>query len=594
MRTPPPTEPGQPRAEATPAWRRAWGDQRDGTYLNPILPADYSDPDVIRVGGDYYLISSTFHLAPGMAVLHSRDLVSWSTIGYAVPDLEAIGPELGWRRMNRYNHGIYAGAIRYHAGLFWVFFTSYLGEGFFVSTARDPAGPWTLQQMRDGKGRPLRVMKWDDPCPFWEDDGTAYLAASKVAGSWCPHLFQMSADGTCLLDADAEAMNREGPQPTGEGTIIYAQATSEATKIYKIDGMYYLFHNEVKGDVRVGMMKRARHLFGTHADGSPGRPGAAGAYEVRQIMRGWGPSDREPNQGGLVETGSGQWYFITHEGKGGFPDGRPLSLLPVTWVDGWPIPGRVDGVRGRVDGDDAVAGAGSDGGGGADGGVASLALDMGGDLSGGPVPVPGGPVCFPQGSDDFDAPQLSPQWQWNHQPRAGFWSLVERPGHLRLRAFRPLSPGDFFSAGNTLAQRTFGVDWTVISVQMDLAGMEDGQVAGLVHFNGGLDHARISVLQMEGTRRLVYQQGTTIVPGPALLVERTPRVWLRSRVDAEAVSRCQYSLDGQTFLNLGLPYQLKWGNYRGDYVGLYTYNDLGDCGFVDIDWFRYAFAGALG
>ncbi len=545
------------------------------------MPADYSDPDLIRVGPDYYLISSTFHLAPGVAVLHSKDLVNWSTIGYAVPDLRAIGPELGWERMNRYNHGIYAGAIRFHAGRFWVFFTSYLGEGFFVSTARDPTGPWELRQMRDAKGRPLRVMKWDDPCPFWEDDGTAYLAASKVSGPWCPHLFQMSADGAFLLDADVDAMNREGPQPYGEGTIIYDRPTSEASKIYKIDGLYYLFHNEVKDGVRVGMMKRARHLFGTHPDGSPGRPGSPGAYEVRQIMRGHGPSDREPNQGGLVETERGQWYFVTHEGKGGFPDGRPLSLLPVTWLDGWPIPGlRTPSSHGP----DAGAGA-----------AGSEAI--GGDLGGGALPVAGGQRCFPQGSDDFDAAVLSPQWQWNHQPRADFWSLTERRGHLRLRAFRPLTRGDFFSAGNTLAQRTFGGGGgggetsAVVTLKMDVTGMDEGQVAGLVHFNGGLHHARISVRREGGARRLVYQNDATIVPGPSLS-EDTAEIWLRSCVDAAFISRCQYSLDGEIFVDFGLPYELRWGNYRGDLVGIYTYNDLGDTGHVDIDWFRYAFQSA--
>jgi beta-xylosidase len=572
--------------------RRAWGDQGDGTYRNPILPADYSDPDLIRVGPDYYLISSTFHLAPGMAVLHSKDLVSWSTIGYAVPDLRAIGPELGWERMNRYNHGIYAGAIRFHAGRFWVFFTSYLGEGFFVSTARDPAGPWELRQMRDGKGRPLRVMKWDDPCPFWEDDGTAYLAASKVAGPWCPHLFQMSADGACLLDADVDAMNREGPQPSGEGTIIYDRPTSEASKIYKIDGLYYLFHNEVKDGVRVGMMKRARHLFGTRPDGSPGRPGAPGAYEVRQIMRGAGPDDREPNQGGLVETESGRWYFVTHEGKGGFPDGRPLSLLPVTWMDGWPIPGlrapssaKREGREGREVREGAEAGAGADAEDAED-----AAAAIGGDLGGGALPVAGGRMCFPQGSDDFDAPVLSPRWQWNYQPRADFWSLTERRGHLRLRAFRPLSPGDFFAAGNTLAQRTFrcGGESAVVTLKMDVTGMDEGQLAGLVHFNGGVNHARISVRREGGTRRLVYQEDQAIVHGISLS-EDTAEIWLRSCVDAAFISRCQYSLDGETFVGFGLPYQLRWGNYRGDYVGIYTYNDIGDTGHVDIDWFRYAF-----
>jgi beta-xylosidase len=539
---------------------RAWGDQGDGTYANPILPADYSDPDVIRVGPDYYLISSTFQLAPGMVVLHSRDLVNWSTVGYAVPDLRAIGPDLDWDRMDRYNYGIYAGAIRYHAGQFWVYFTSYWGEGFFVSTARNPAGPWTVSQLRDGLGRPLRVMKWDDPCPFWDDDGKAYLVASKVAGAWYPHLFQMSPDGTQLLDADVDAMNRPGPQPVGEGTVIYDKITSEASKIYKVSGYYYLFHNEVVNDTRVGMMKRARHLFGTHADGHGGSPGHPGAYEVRQIMRGRGPDDREPNQGGLVQAESGLWYFVTHEGKCGFPDGRPVSLLPVTWIDGWPVPGL------GTDGD-----------------------AIGGVLAGAPLPVPGHPRQLPQGSDDFDDLVLSARWQWNYQPRDAFWSLAERPGHLRLRAYRPIVPGDFFKAGNTLSQRTFGAEQVVVTTKMDIDGMQDGQCAGLVHFNGGVDHARIGVVRDDGVCAAFAQTGDARVRALELASSQHV-IWLRSRVDDRAHARFEFSLDGERFTPLGNAYELKWGNYRGDYVGLYTYNDRDDCGFVDIDWFRYEIA----
>jgi beta-xylosidase len=551
---------------------RAWGAQRDGTYRNPILPADYSDPDVIRVGRDYYLIASTFHFAPGMVVLHSRDLVSWTTIGHAVPDLAAIGPELGWERMNRYNHGIYAGALRYHDGRFWVFFTSYLGEGFFVSTARDPAGPWELTQMVDAQGRPLRVMKWDDPCPFWDDDGQAYLIASKVGGAWYPHLFRMSPDGTRLLDADADAMNRPGPQPSGEGTVIYSRDTSEASKIYKIDGTYYLFHNEVVNGTRVAMMKRARHLFGTHPDGRAGGPGDPGVYELRQIMRGWGPEDREPNQGGLVQTERGDWYFVTHEGTCGYPEGRPLSLLPVTWVDGWPIPGLAPDGGGDGDGDGGV---------GVGGFVERGAM---------PIPVPGHPARFPQGSDEFDGPELAPQWQWNHQPRAGFWSLTERPGHLRLRAFRPLAPGDFFRAGNTVSQRVFRAERVVVTVQLDVDGMQDGQSAGLVHFNGGVDHARISVTRAGGVSSMVYQDGEAMVRGIEL-PRATRTIWLRSEVDALCTNRYAYSLDGHGFTPFGEGYLLKWGNYRGDNVGVYTYNDHAEAGHVDIDWFRYSFEG---
>ena len=124
-----------------------WGDLGNGHYRNPVLPADYSDLDAIRVGDDYYAISSTFQFSPGMAILHSRDLVNWRTVGHAVQDLTRISPELDWTRMNRYGRGIWAGAIRYRAGKFWIYFGT-PEEGYFMTTAKDPAGPWEpLHQM---------------------------------------------------------------------------------------------------------------------------------------------------------------------------------------------------------------------------------------------------------------------------------------------------------------------------------------------------------------------------------------------------------------------------------------------------------------
>ena len=141
-----------------------WGAQSDGTYRNPVLPSDYSDLDCIRVGADYFAISSTFQFSPGMVILHSRDLVNWTIAGHAVYDLTQIGPELNWDRMNRTGKGIWAGAIRHHDGKFWVFFGT-PDEGYFMTTAADVAGPWApLHPV-------LKEAGWDDCCPFWDDDG---------------------------------------------------------------------------------------------------------------------------------------------------------------------------------------------------------------------------------------------------------------------------------------------------------------------------------------------------------------------------------------------------------------------------------------
>src|ERR1043165_6411621 len=144
-------------------WPR-WGDQGDGTYRNPVLPADYSDLDCIRVGEDYYAISSTMQFSPGMIILHSRDLVNWTIAGHAINDLTQIGPELNWDRMNRLGKGVWAGAIRYAKGRFWIYFGT-PDEGYFVTSAPNPTGPWeSLHPLMKSRG-------WDDCCPFWDDDG---------------------------------------------------------------------------------------------------------------------------------------------------------------------------------------------------------------------------------------------------------------------------------------------------------------------------------------------------------------------------------------------------------------------------------------
>lgn len=496
----------------------AWGDQGDGTFLNPILPGDFSDIDAIRVGDDYYAISSTLHLSPGMAILHSKDLVNWRILGHAVDDLARIGPEMNWDRMNRYGRGVWAGALRHHAGRFWLYFGT-PDEGFFMTTAKDPAGPWEpLHQVWAVKG-------WDDCCPFWDDDGQGYFVCTNFADKYKIHLFKMSEDGRRLLPESDR--------------VIHQSAGSEASKLYKIGGWYYHFFSEVRKEGRVCMMNRAKSL--------------AGPWETRQLNHVNKAVDREPNQGGLIQVPSGGWWFLTHQGHGGW-EGRPLCLLPVTWADGWPIIGKP----------------------GADG-VGTMVWKE-------KKPIAGFPILPPQTSDEFDAKSLGVQWEWNHQPRAEKWSLSQRPGFLRLHAFKPLKKGDLLRAGNTLSQRSLRAQNNQVIVKLDLAGMADGQQAGLCHF--ARTYGTLGVIQSGPKRTLVFSDNGKSTTGPAIAGDA---LWLMSTWDQDGVSRYAYSLDGERFTALGQPYQLTWGHYRGDRVGVYCFNDESDAGHVDVDWFRYSF-----
>jgi beta-xylosidase len=487
------------------------------------MPGDFSDLDAIRVGNDYYAISSTFQYSPGVVVLHSLDLVNWQIAGHVVDDLTRISPEMNWDRMNRPGRGIWAGSIRYHAGRYWVYFGT-PDEGFFVSSAEKPTGPWTpATALGPGAG-------WDDPCPFWDDDGQGYLIATHFATesangkSYNIHLFKLSSDGLRILP--------------GWDRMVHQSRGSEANKLYKIDGRYYHYFSEVRPEGRVAMMERA--------------PGLAGPWETRQLIHVNRKVDKEPNQGGLIQLPSGAWYFVTHQGTGDW-EGRAGVLLPVTWTDGWPIIGKV----------------GPDG--------------IGNMIWNGRKPISGAPLTSLAASDDFSSPTLQPEWEWRYQPRSGQWSLTERPGFLRLHAFAPLRADDFQTVGNVLTQRSLRTKHSEVTVKLDLTGMADGQQAGIAHF--AQTYCTFGVLQNGSARTLTLNRNGQRTTG-ANISQAT--LWLRSTWDFDGKSQFAYSLDGVAFRDFDDPYQLTWGSYRGDRIGIFTFNKFGEEGYLDVDEFRYA------
>ncbi|MDX1699047.1 MAG: family 43 glycosylhydrolase, partial [Melioribacteraceae bacterium] len=387
-----------------------WGDQGDGTFRNPIIAADFSDPDIVRVGNDYYMVSSTFESVPGVSVLHSTDLVNWEILGGVFDNLDKVDPAFSWKHMERYNLGVYAPTIRFHDGKFWVF-VNFFTDGFFVATAKNAAGPWNIRQLEDKNGKPLRTVKWTDPCPFWDSDGRAYLGASRPPGNhWYSYLFQMTADGGQLLDADVDHMNIDDivyEYPKG-GTLTSPHFSSEGNKIYKRNGYYYLMHIEFIGENPGTYIYRSRHIYGTNPDGTPGEPGDVGEYEIRRTDLSGAELGGEyvqelPGQGGLFDTPDGRWFYIAQFNRFG-SDGRTPCLLPVTWVDDWPIIG------------DSI-----------ENGYGKMAWHL-------PKPIPSSNIILPHGSDDFSSGKLTPFWSWNHQPRDDLWSLSERRGYLRLYA----------------------------------------------------------------------------------------------------------------------------------------------------------------
>lgn len=273
-----------------------WGDLGNGFYKNPVLNADYSDPDVVRVGDDFYMVCSEFHYM-GMPVLHSKDLVNWTIIGKVYDSLK-LDPI--YDNMDAYAKGSWAPSIKYHDGKFYVYFCTPT-EGLYMSTAANPAGPWSpLHEV-------VRAAGWEDPCPFWDDDGNAYLGHSTVgAGPIIIH--RMSPDGTRLLD---------------DGAVVYVGKIAEGTKIYKRNGYYYLIIPE--GGVATGWQTvlRSRSIYGP--------------YERKVVLQTGKTNINGPHQGSLIELESGESWFMHFQDVGTL--GRVCHLQPVTWVDDWPLMG---------------------------------------------------------------------------------------------------------------------------------------------------------------------------------------------------------------------------------------------------------------
>lgn len=509
-------------ADAPPRWGHwtKWGAQDDGRYRNPVLPADFSDLDAIRVGDDYYAISSTLHVSPGMAVLHSRDLVNWRMIGHVVPDLSVLGEAYRGDRMGRFGRGVWAGTIRHHAGRFYVFFGT-PDEGFFMASAADPAGPWTpLHPL-------LREAGWDDCSVLWDDDGRAWFVGTKFADGYKTYLMPMSADGRTLDRSRAQLLHE------GRGR--------EASKLLKVDGRYYLIFSEHVGQGRYVVARRADKITGPWS-------------EIKQLAEP-GSDAHEPNQGGIMQAQDGRWWFLTHHGAQDW-EGRAASLLPVTWVDGWPIIG------------------------------APTAAGPGQMVWEAAAPVPGVRSPGLQTSDEFGARAMGPQWEFNHQPAAGSWSLTARRGWLRLNATRPIKPGDLVTTANMPSQRSLRTPDNSVTVKLDLRGMKDGQHAGLAHVGGG--YAGIGVGQADGARRIEFRDAAGVMQAAALF---GTALWLRSHWGSAGVADFSYSADGTRFVALGRPYQMRRASYRGDRIGLFSYRDTAEGGgHVDVDWFRYAVA----
>jgi len=498
--------------------QRSWGDQGNGTYINPVLCADYSDPDVVRVGEKYYMVASDFHFI-GMQLLESHDLVNWRIVTqvYSRFDLP------GWDANSHYAGGSWAPALRYHNGKFWIYFCT-PDEGLFMTQAERPEGPWSPLHCLKA------VEKWEDPCPFWDDDGQAYLGRSRHgAGPIIVH--RMSADGRQLLD---------------EGVTVYTGPVAEGTKFLKRNGWYYLSIPE--GGVGTGWQTvlRSRSIYGP--------------YEKRVVLEQGSTRVNGPHQGAIVDTPQGEWWFMHFQHDGAL--GRVVHLQPMYWHDDWPVMG-VDIDRNGI-GEPVyvwtVPGKG---------GMEKKEEEMG---------VPAIPS---DGYSPFtlDGVHLSPQWQWNHNPVDGAWSLMEHKGQLTLHA---LQTATFREARNTLTQKVTGYE-SEVTIAIDCSHMAEGGRAGLACIGKPNELAGV---MCRGGRLMLYRGGDRHDTEVAELHKKT--VYLRLTFDMhQRQYRFAYSTDSKKYIPIGTPFFSDFSNWKGVRFGIYHYNTDRSDGYVTVSRVRY-------
>lgn len=435
-------KPTSPETNAAPFSHPWTPDQGDGTYRNPILYADYSDPDVVRHGDDFWMTASSFNCTPGLPILHSHDLVNWTLVNHAlknVPDkrYEEIQPGCG----------VWAPAIRFHADKFWIFFPT-PDEGIYVTTATDPRGQWSEPHLvQAGKGL-------IDPCPLWDDDGKAYLvhayAGSRAGIKHRLRVRPMSPDGTHLL---------------GEGEIVFHEPekhpTLEGPKFLKRDSWYYIL--APAGGVETGwqLVLRSRNIFGP--------------YEEKIVLHQGSTAVNGPHQGALVDTAAGEWWFMHFQDAGVY--GRVLHLQPVEWRDCWPMMGALNGAE--IPGEPVLH---------------HRKPTVGNSQS-----RLTSAATISSTSDEFSSSKLGLQWQWHANHHDDWHSLSARPGWLRMFAL----PAKEISAARNLLLQKFPAREFSVETSLDLSGGKPGDEAGLIVM--GRAHAALGLRRTEFGAQIIFR-----------------------------------------------------------------------------------------
>jgi len=495
-------------------------DLGNGLYKNPVLYADYSDPDVVAVGGDFYMTASSFNSAPGLPVLHSRDLVNWTLLGHA---LRKLVPEDVFA-VPQHGNGVWAPNIRHHDGKVWIFYPDPDFGIYMIQSADPKTGIWS---------EPLLILPGKgliDPTPLWDDDGRAWLlhawAKSRSGKNNILTLHEMSPDGTAVAE--------EG-QVIIDGHQLPGYSTLEGPKFYKRNGYYYIF--APAGGVPVGWQSvfRSKRIDGP--------------YEYRTVLEQGDTLVNGPHQGAWVQTQSGEDWFIHFQSKLAY--GRIVHLQPMQWLDDWP-----------------VIGADADG----DGIGNPVTVYRKPDTGAGVLQT----VATPPNSDEFDRAGLGVQWQWHANFGNDWYSLAERSGYLRLYARQPPEgyARNLWMMPSLLLQKLPAPGF-IAEVKLEIPENAPNMSTGLLMF--GEDYAWIG-LQTDpetGAVKLGYASCHDARKGCAEVFKEektltSQKLTLRMTMAEGGGTVFSYLDDSGRFKAIGELFQARPGRWVGARVGLFA------------------------
>ncbi len=510
---------------------KVWiADNGNGTYTNPILHADYSDPDVVRVNDDYYMTSSSFNCVPGLPVLHSKDLVNWELIAYALKKQ----PPFDVFDVPQHGNGVWAPCIRYHNNEFYIYYPD-PDFGIYLTKATNPAGPWSNPILvKAGKGL-------IDPSPLWDDDGKVYLTHA-FAGS----RFRIK---TILVVSE---LNSEGTAPISDDVMVFdghkAHPTVEGPKFYKRNGYYYIF--APAGGVSTGwqLVLRSKNVYGP--------------YEEKIVMHQGNTDINGPHQGAWIDTKSGEDWFIHFQDKEAY--GRIVHLQPMVWKNDWPVIGNDednDGIGEPV--------------------LTHKKPNVGQTY----------PVTTPPEGDEFNTSTLGLQWQWHANPDISYGFPSGNLGFYRLNCIvRPENSEGLWNIPNLLLQKFPAEEFTA-STKFTFNARTDNEEAGFMVM--GEDYQYISLKRINNKMyvRAVQCKNARLGGKETELFSEEfdgSDVYFKIKVEKGAICSFAYSTNGKKYKEITEKLESKPGRWIGAKIGYFALCEgiTNDSGTVDIDWFK--------